>query len=55
VEEDSEIITAVETAPGNTDDCNQLKPLLKQQKEGLNDVVKITSWRHYIGLVEANK
>ena len=33
VEEDSEIITAVETTPANKDDGSQLKPLLKQQEE----------------------
>jgi len=33
VEEDSEIITAVETTPGNSDDGSQLKPLLNQQEE----------------------
>ena len=29
IEEDSEIITAIETTPANTDDGSQLKPLLK--------------------------
>jgi transposase len=33
VEEESEIITAVETTPANTDDGTQLKPLLNQQEE----------------------
>jgi transposase len=33
VEEGSEIITAVETTPGNVDDGSRLKPLLKQQEE----------------------
>ena len=33
VEEDSEIITAVETTPGNRADGNQLESLLEQQKE----------------------
>jgi transposase len=33
VEEDSEIIMAVETTPANKADGNQLKPLLKQQEE----------------------
>ena len=33
VEEDSEIITAVETTPANRDDGGQLKPLLEQQKQ----------------------
>ena len=33
VEEDSEIITAVETTPANKADGNQLKPLLDQQQE----------------------
>ena len=33
VEEDSEIITAVETTQGNVDDGSRLKPLLKQQEE----------------------
>jgi transposase len=33
VEEDSEIITAIETTPANKDDGSQLKPLLDQQKE----------------------
>ena len=33
VEEESEIITAVETTPGNVDDGTQLKPLLNQQEE----------------------
>ncbi len=32
VEKESEIITAVETTPGNTDDGSQLKPLLNQQE-----------------------
>jgi IS5 family transposase len=36
VEEDSEIITAVETTPANKADGSQLKPLLKQQEEVLN-------------------
>jgi IS5 family transposase len=33
IEEDTEIITAVETTPGNRDDGGQLNPLLKQQHE----------------------
>jgi transposase len=33
VEEDSEIITAVETTPANKDDGSQLKPLLNQQQK----------------------
>ncbi|MFC1925940.1 IS1182 family transposase [Chloroflexota bacterium] len=33
VEEDSDIITAIETTPANKDDGSQLKPLLKQQEE----------------------
>jgi IS5 family transposase len=33
IEEDSEIITAIETTPANKGDGNQLKPLLKQQEE----------------------
>ncbi len=33
VDEDSEIITAVETTPANAADCNQLRPLLNQQEE----------------------
>ena len=33
VEEDSEIVTAVETTPANKDDGSQLKPLLDQQQE----------------------
>ncbi len=33
VEEDSEIITAVETTPANKADCNELPKLLKQQEE----------------------
>jgi transposase len=36
VEEDSEIITAVETTPANKEDGSQLKPLLDQQKETLS-------------------
>jgi transposase len=36
IEEDSEIITAVETTPGNTDDGNLLKPLLDQQRKTLS-------------------
>jgi transposase len=36
VEEDSEIITAIETTPTNKDDGSQLKPLLEQQKESLS-------------------
>ena len=36
VEEDSEIITAIETTPANKDDGSQLKPLLEQQKEILS-------------------
>jgi IS5 family transposase len=36
VEEDSEIITAVETTPANRDDGSQLKPLLDQQRESLS-------------------
>jgi transposase len=38
VEEDSEIITAVETTPANKDDGSQLKGLLKQQEED-HDIV----------------
>jgi transposase len=33
IEEDSEIITAIETTPANRDDGGQLNPLLKQQEE----------------------
>ena len=33
VEEESEIITAVETTPANKDDGSQLRPLLKQEEE----------------------
>jgi transposase len=33
VEEESEIITAIETTPANTDDGTQLKPLLNQQEK----------------------
>ncbi|MBI2850860.1 MAG: IS1182 family transposase [Chloroflexi bacterium] len=33
VEEESEIITSVETTPANRDDGSQLRPLLKQQEE----------------------
>ena len=33
VEEDSEIITAIETTPANKDDGSQLKPLLEQQEK----------------------
>jgi len=33
IEEESEIITTVETTPANRADGNQLKPLLKQQRE----------------------
>jgi transposase len=36
IEEESEIITAVETTPGNKIDGSQLKPLLQQQKDNLN-------------------
>ena len=36
IEEDSEIITAIETTPANKDDGSQLKPLLEQQQEGLS-------------------
>jgi transposase len=36
VEEDSEIITAIETTPANKDDGSQLRPLLEQQKETLS-------------------
>jgi transposase/gas vesicle protein len=36
IEEDSEIITAIETTPGNVDDGTRLKPLLKQQEEALS-------------------
>jgi transposase len=36
VEEDTEIITAVETTPGNKDDGSQLKPLLQQQEQHLD-------------------
>jgi transposase len=35
IEEESEIITAVETTPGNKDDGNQMKPLLTQQEKNL--------------------
>jgi transposase len=35
IEEESEIITAIETTPANKDDGNVLKPLLNQQKETL--------------------
>jgi len=38
MEEESEIITAVETTPANKADGNQLKPLLKQQEEALQVV-----------------
>jgi transposase len=40
VEEDSEIITAVETTPANQADGNQLKRLLKQQEEAHSIVPK---------------
>jgi len=40
VEEDSEIITAVETTPANKADGNQLKGLLKQQEEANSIVPK---------------
>ena len=33
IEEESEIITAIETTPANTDDGSQLKPLLNRQEE----------------------
>jgi transposase len=33
VEEESEIITAIETTPANTDDGSQLKPMLTRQEE----------------------
>ncbi len=36
IEEDSEIITAVETTAANKADGNQLKPLLKQQEKALS-------------------
>jgi hypothetical protein len=36
IEEESEIITAIETTPANRDDGSQLKPLLIQQKEILS-------------------
>jgi transposase len=36
IEEESEIITAIETTPANRDDGSQLKPLLTQQKETLS-------------------
>ncbi len=38
MEEESEIITAVETTPANRADGNQLKPLLQQQEETLQIV-----------------
>jgi IS5 family transposase len=36
IEEDSEIITAIETTPANKDDGNQLKGLLKQQEHSFD-------------------
>jgi transposase len=36
IEEESEIVTAIETTPGNRDDGLELKPLLKQQEEALS-------------------
>jgi transposase len=36
IEEESEIITAIETTPANQDDGNELKILLNQQKENLS-------------------
>jgi IS5 family transposase len=36
VEEDTEIITAIETTPGNVDDGTRLKPLLNQQEKALD-------------------
>ena len=36
IEEESEIITAIETTPANQDDGGELKTLLKQQKENLS-------------------
>jgi len=36
IEEESEIITAIETTPANRDDGSELKPLLNQQKETLS-------------------
>jgi transposase len=36
VEEDSEIITAIETTPANQNDGGQLKPLLQQQEQAHN-------------------
>jgi transposase len=36
IEEESEIISAIETTPANRDDGSQLKPLLIQQKESLS-------------------
>jgi transposase len=36
IEEDSQIITAIETTPANRDDGSQLKPLLTQQKGSLS-------------------
>lgn len=36
IEEESEIITTIETTPANKDDGSQLKPLLKQQEETHN-------------------
>jgi IS5 family transposase len=35
IEEESEIITAIETTPGNKEDGRQLKPLLDQQQESI--------------------
>jgi transposase len=36
IEEESKIITAIETTPANQDDGNELKPLLNQQKRTLS-------------------
>ena len=36
IEEESEIITAIETTPANQDDGGELKPLLNQQKKTLS-------------------
>jgi hypothetical protein len=40
IEEESEIITAIETTPANQDDGGELKTLLKQQKDNLSLVPK---------------
>jgi transposase len=36
VEEESEIVTAIETTPANTEDSSQTKPLLDQQQQAVN-------------------